>query len=92
MSERAARVPNAMPDHMTPAAEVTGDPWQAFGHLVSGVLLYGLLGWGADRWLGTTWLVAVGMVLGAGIGTYMIWAQLREPQPQVAEKTQENVS
>ena len=34
-----------------------GDPWHAFSYLVAGVFLYGGLGWLADRWLGTSFLV-----------------------------------
>ncbi len=49
----------------------TADPWQAFGYLLSGVALYGVLGWLMDRWLGTTFLVAVGIVVGAGLGIYL---------------------
>jgi F0F1-type ATP synthase assembly protein I len=48
------------------------DPWQAFSYIVSGVLLYGVLGWLADRWFGTTYLVAVGILLGAGLGIFMV--------------------
>ncbi len=49
----------------------SADPWQAFGYLLSGVALYGVLGWLLDRWLGTTFLVAVGIVVGAGLGIYL---------------------
>lgn len=52
-----------------------GDPWHAFGYLVSGVLLYGLIGWGLDVWLGTTFLVAIGILVGAGFGIYMTFAR-----------------
>lgn len=55
-----------------------GDPWHAFGYLVSGVLMYGLIGWVLDRWLGTSWLVVVGIVLGAGLGIYMTWARFNK--------------
>lgn len=48
-----------------------GDPWHAFSYLVTGVAFYGLLGWLADRWLGTSFLVVIGIVLGAGLGLYM---------------------
>ena len=57
-----------------------GDPWSAFGYLVSGVFVYGLIGWLLDRWLGTTFLVAVGILLGAVLGTYQTWARFRIPQ------------
>jgi len=51
----------------------SGDPWQAFSYLVAGVLLYGGLGWLADRWLGTSYLVAIGILLGAGLGGFMVF-------------------
>lgn len=56
-----------------------GDPWHAFGYLVSGVFLYGLLGWLADRWLNTGFLVVVGILIGAGFGLYMTWARFNKP-------------
>ncbi|WP_240339875.1 AtpZ/AtpI family protein [Nocardioides sp. SYSU D00038] len=54
-----------------------GDPWMAFGYLVSGVFLYGLVGWLLDRWLDTSFLVVVGIVTGAALGTYQTWARFR---------------
>lgn len=57
-----------------------GDPWSAFGYLVSGVLLYGVGGWLVDRWLGTEFLVAIGILLGAVLGTYQTWARFRIPE------------
>lgn len=48
-----------------------GDPWHAFSYIVSGVLVYGLIGWLLDRWLGTSFLVAIGILVGAGLGIYM---------------------
>ena len=53
----------------------SGDPWQAFGYVVAGVAVYGFLGWLADRWLGTSFLVAVGLVVGAGLGIYLTYAR-----------------
>lgn len=52
-----------------------GDPWHAFGYLVAGVLFYGLIGWALDRWLGTSFLVVIGILFGAGLGTYMTFAR-----------------
>jgi ATP synthase protein I len=54
----------------------TSDPWHAFGYLVSGVAMYGVLGWLLDRWLGTSFLVAVGILAGAGLGLYQTIARL----------------
>lgn len=59
------------------------DPWQAFSHLVAGVLFYGLVGLGLDRWLGTRFLVVVGILVGAVLGLYLTWKQLpREPDDE----------
>jgi hypothetical protein len=55
----------------------SGDPWLAFGYLVSGVLLYGLLGWLLDRWLGTSFLVVVGILFGITLGMLMTWWRFR---------------
>jgi ATP synthase protein I len=69
-----AIVRDAMAQEKAPA-EPAGDPWVVFGHLVSGVLLYGLLGWVLDRWIGTSFLVVVGILSGAGLGLYMTWVR-----------------
>ena len=57
-----------------------GDPWLAFGYLVSGVLMYGLIGWALDQWWDTSFLVVVGILVGAGLGLYMTWARFRETE------------
>jgi hypothetical protein len=41
--------------------------------------MYGLIGFGLDRWLGTSWLVAVGVVTGAVLGLYLTWKRLDPP-------------
>jgi len=64
-----------------------GDPWHAFGYLVAGVLMYGGAGWLADRWLGTTFLVVIGILAGAGLGIYMTIARFDAlPRRQKEEK------
>jgi ATP synthase protein I len=76
--------------------EPSGDPWHAFGYVVSGVAVYGVLGWLADRWLGTSFLVAIGILVGAGIGIFMTWARFNRgvpgtgtppPQPPQSDST-----
>jgi ATP synthase protein I len=52
------------------------DPWHAFGYLTSGVAMYGVLGWLLDRWLGTSFLVAVGILVGAGLGLFLTISRL----------------
>jgi len=53
-------------------AQPLQDPWQAFSYIVSGVLFYGGLGWLADRWWETSYLVAVGILVGAALGIYLV--------------------
>lgn len=66
-------LPNTSPDRPR------GDPWHAFGYLVAGVLMYGLIGFFLDRWLGTSFLVAIGILLGAGLGIYMTFKRFNSP-------------
>lgn len=55
-----------------------GDPWHAFGYVVAGVAFYGFMGWLADRWLDTNYLVAVGILFGAVLGIYMTFVRFRQ--------------
>lgn len=47
----------------------------ALSCLIAGVLVWGGLGWLADHYLGTSFLLPIGIVLGAGLGCYMIIAR-----------------
>ncbi|MDN5768578.1 MAG: hypothetical protein L0H96_22185 [Humibacillus sp.] len=47
--------------------------WRAIAYLLSGPLIYGGLGALADHWLGTSWLVGVGIVGGMALSLYLIW-------------------
>jgi hypothetical protein len=38
--------------------------WSIFGYLLSGLLFWGGVGWGLDKWLGTSYLLLVGLLLG----------------------------
>jgi hypothetical protein len=37
------------------------------------MILYGGIGFALDRWLGTSWLVLVGILVGAALALYVIW-------------------
>ena len=73
MSQQSGR-----PDRSSasPGEQPKVDPWQSVGYLVAGVAAYGVLGWLADQWLGTSFLVAVGIVVGAGLGIYLTIVRL----------------
>ena len=46
-------------------------------HMVSGVLVGGLLGWALDRWLGTgPWLLLIFAVLGIAAGFRNVWVDM----------------
>lgn len=53
------------------------DPWSAFGRIVGGVVFYGAIGYGLDYWWGTEFMVGIGIVLGAVLGIYTVYASLR---------------
>ena len=72
-----------------PEEQPKGDPWHAFGYIVAGVAFYGLLGWLADRWLGTRFLVAVGILAGAALGIYLTAARFRTTDQQDSPKSDE---
>ena len=40
--------------------------------LVSGLFVYGGLGWLVDHWLGTRVWTPVGLIVGAGLGVYTV--------------------
>ena len=53
------------------------DGWSHSADFVSAVLVWTLIGWGADLWLDTSpWLIALGAVLGFVLGTYLLWLRL----------------
>ena len=47
--------------------------WSIFGYLLSGLLFWGGVGWGLDKWLGTSYLLLVGLLLGMGASLYLVW-------------------
>jgi hypothetical protein len=55
------------------------DAWAVISYLLSGVILYGGLGWLVDWWLGTRGFVAAGIVLGAAGGIWLVWLRYSKP-------------
>ena len=45
---------------------------RVLSYLISGVLIYGLLGWLGDYYFGTRFLLPIGIVAGAAFGCYVI--------------------
>lgn len=49
--------------------------WEDYlADFLAALLVWGGIGWLADRWLGTApWLMIAGIVLGNALGIYMLW-------------------
>jgi ATP synthase protein I len=47
--------------------------WSIFSYMLSGLLIWGGIGYGLDRWLGTSYLLLAGLLLGMGTALYIIW-------------------
>lgn len=48
-------------------------------YILTGPALFGGLGLLADHWLGTGFLVLIGMLAGAGMALYVIWLRYGSP-------------
>jgi ATP synthase protein I len=57
---------------MEPSGRGAEAVWSIIGTLVAGVLAWGGIGWLLDRWLGTSFLVAVGIIVGMAGAFYLI--------------------
>jgi F0F1-type ATP synthase assembly protein I len=54
--------------------------WTVLAYLISGPLLYGGLGWLADRWLETDPVfVLVGILGGMALALYVVWVRYGAP-------------
>ncbi len=53
------------------------DPWAIMGRQISGILIYGGLGWLIGSWFNKVEVfVAAGSILGVGLALYMTFKQL----------------
>jgi hypothetical protein len=75
----------------SPPPQGGGDPWAAFGYVVAGVALYGLLGWGLSVWLHASYLLPIGILVGAALGLVLVFYQYRaNPQDGPNDKPDDN--
>ncbi|MFI5956777.1 hypothetical protein [Cryptosporangium sp. NPDC051539] len=56
------------------------DPWAVVSYLISGVTLWGLIGWAAARWLDIPALIGVGFVIGGVLGIWLTYIRYGRPQ------------
>lgn len=62
------------PDHRQSGA---GQGWVAMSYLISGIAVWGFIGWLVDRWLDLGGIAtAIGSLVGAAGGVYMILRRL----------------
>jgi ATP synthase protein I len=51
-----------------------GQGWTAISYLISGILVWGFIGWLIDRWLHTGGIAtAIGSMVGAAGGIYLVF-------------------
>ncbi len=66
--------------HPTGAME-DGEPapeagaWGVTSYLISGPLMLGGVGWLLDHWLGTGFLLPIGILAGMALSMYVIWVR-----------------
>lgn len=53
-----------------------GDGFQVLAYLLTGLVVYGGIGWGLDQLLGTSWLTLVGLLTGAVLSFYLIYIRI----------------
>ncbi|GAA2105925.1 hypothetical protein GCM10009841_25190 [Microlunatus panaciterrae] len=67
---------------MSQKSDGTSQGLQVLSYLIAGVAVYGFLGWLGDHYLGTSFLLPIGIVLGAAGGVYLIIRRFgRAPEP-----------
>ncbi|MEU8802739.1 AtpZ/AtpI family protein, partial [Spirillospora sp. NPDC048819] len=49
--------------------------WSVPSYLLSGMIIWGGVGWLLSEWTGQTWLTLVGVVLGVGLAIYLVYVK-----------------
>ncbi len=64
---------------------------RVLSYLIAGIGLYGAVGWAGDHWLGTRFLLPVGLVVGAALAMYMVIKRFgsEAPAESYANRTSE---
>jgi F0F1-type ATP synthase assembly protein I len=67
--------------------------WAVLTTLIGGFVVWGAIGWGLDRWWGTSFLTPVGLIVGMALGIYAVVARhggFKPSQPAGARSSQYN--
>jgi F0F1-type ATP synthase assembly protein I len=49
--------------------------WSVPSYLLSGMIIWGGIGWLLSRWTGWSWLVPIGVVLGVALAVYLVYVK-----------------
>lgn len=47
--------------------------WSIFGYLLSGLLFWGGVGYGLDKWLNASYFTLIGLLVGISGAIYLVW-------------------
>ena len=47
--------------------------WSIFGYLLSGLLFWGGVGYGLDKWLNASYFTLIGLLVGICGAIYLVW-------------------
>lgn len=65
--------PSGRPEPDRVAMRETVDMYNAMAYVLAGPLTFGPIGWGADRLLGTSWALPLGILAGMVLSLYYVW-------------------
>lgn len=57
------------------------DGWTVTGTLITGIAFWGFVGWALSKWTGWIGFFAIGVILGAAAGVYLVYKQASAPPP-----------
>ncbi|GAA1802431.1 MAG: AtpZ/AtpI family protein [Actinobacteria bacterium] len=49
--------------------------WDALSYVLAGPLTFGIPAYLLDRWLGTSWIVLPGVLIGMAVSLYAVWVR-----------------
>jgi ATP synthase protein I len=55
------------------------DAWAALSLIIAGVVVWGGIGWLVSEWLDQPIFVMLGLLLGMGGGSYLVWFRYGRP-------------
>lgn len=64
----------------------SGVGMSAISSMLAGMILWGGIGYLADRWAGTRFLVAIGVLVGLGLGVYLVFLRFGRPEQRTDEQ------